>query len=99
MIKEVWLFTNRSLICFDEKGEQVINVQSNIGWEVEWYRHEKNEVTALEKIIKDNPVVYLARWQDWKHDINLDELCSILGHGKWYWDYKNKETNENYEKE
>ena len=32
MIKEVYLFTNRNLIAFDEKGEQVVDIQKAIGW-------------------------------------------------------------------
>ncbi len=30
MIKEVYLFTNRNLIAFDEKGEQVIDIEKAI---------------------------------------------------------------------
>ncbi|RLI40745.1 hypothetical protein DRO59_08595 [Candidatus Bathyarchaeota archaeon] len=86
MIKEVYLFTNRNVIVFDEKGEQVIDVQREISWDVEWYKHE-NEEKALEKIIKDQPKIYLARWRQWAEEITIDEFCSLLGHGRWYWEH------------
>ena len=96
MIKEIYLFTNRNIIAFDEKGEQVIDIQSAIGWNVDWYHHAKEE-EALLKVIEDNPIIFLARWHEWKKEINLDEFCSLLGHGEWYWDYKNllKDKKEN----
>jgi len=98
MIKQVYLFTNRNIIAFDEKGEQVIDVQKAIGWRVEWVYHE-NEEKALRRIIKDNPEIYLASWQDrWEHPITLDEFCSLLGHGQWYWNnYKVKKDTEEHE--
>jgi len=98
MIKEVYLFTNRNLIAFDEKGEQVVDIQKAIGWDVEWYKHEDEE-RALKKIIEDQPKIYLARWKHWAEEITIDELCSLLGHGKWYWEnYKNKEDKNECKK-
>jgi len=91
MIKEVYLYTNRNIIAFDEKGEQVIDVQTAIGWDVEWYHHSEEEKT-LEKIIADAPVIWLAKWFSWRERITIDELCSLLGHGPWYW--KRKQLNE-----
>ena len=89
MIKEVYLFTNRNIIAFDEKGEQIIDIQQAIGWDVEWYRHEGEE-KALEKIVKDQPKIYLSKWRQWTEEITIDEFCSLLGHGKWYWEiFKN----------
>ena len=95
MIKKVYLFTNRNLLVFDEKGEQVIDVQKVIGWGTRWFEHEKEE-EALQKIIADDPEIYLASWGDqWRHRITIDELCSLLGHGFWYWEnYKKNKTNK-----
>ncbi len=92
MIKEIYLFTSRNLVAFDEKGEQVIDIQSAISWDRKSY-NEYAEEKALLRIITDQPTIWLARWQEWKNPITLDELCSLLGHGKWYWDYKNKEKD------
>jgi len=95
MIKKVYLFTNRGLLAFDEKGEQVIDIQRTIGWGTRWFEHEKEE-EALKKIINDNPEIYLASWSErWQHKITIDELCSLLGHGPWYWEnYKKKKADE-----
>ena len=89
MIKEVYLFTNRNVIAFDEKGEQAVDIQKAISWDVDWLNREA-EREALRKIIEDQPKVYIAKWKGWAEEITLDELCSILGHGKWFW--------ENYKK-
>jgi len=93
MIKEVYLFTNRNIIAFDEKGEQVIDVQSEISWDVDWYRYE-DERKALRKIIEDQPKIYIARWRHWAEEITIDEFCSLLGHGKWYWENYKKPKDE-----
>lgn len=29
---------------------------------------------------------------DWKHEITLDEFCSLLGYGPWYWKYKKEQA-------
>jgi hypothetical protein len=51
MIKEVYLFTNRNTIVFDEKGEQVIDIQCSIGWKVDWYS-QKLETNAKKEEIQ-----------------------------------------------
>jgi len=98
MIKKVYLFTNRNLLAFDEKGEQVIDVQKDIGWKVTWFDRSQ-EREALKKIITNEPEIYLASWiEQWKHKITIDEFCSLLGHGPWYWEnYKKKEITEEKE--
>ena len=94
MIKEVYLFTNRNLLVFDEKGEQIIDVQRAIGWGTKWFDHEKEE-KALEKIVQDGPTIYLANWtEQWRHEITIDEFCSLLGYGPWYWENYKKKVNE-----
>ena len=103
MIKEVYLFTNRNVLVFDEKGEQIIDIQKAIGWGVEWFEHKKEE-EALRKIIADKPEIYIASWNDrWQHKITVDEFCSLLGHGPWYWEnYKKpvlKEGKENVQED
>ena len=98
MIKEVFLFTNRNLLVFDEKGEQIADIQRVIGWGTEWFEHEREE-EALERIIQDRPKIYLANYvKGWKHEITVDEFCSLLGHGPWYWEkYKKSKANKEEE--
>jgi len=97
MIKEIYLFTNRNLFAFDEEGEQIIDVQKAIGWSTgsKWIDRER-EIKALERIIQDKPIIYLTHWPDrWKHEITIDDFCSLLGHGPWYWEkYKKHEHEE-----
>jgi len=82
-IKEVYLFTNRILIAFDEKGEQVFSVQESIGWNTA--AEIEKEENALERIISDGPTIYLASLKLGKKIIlTMDEFCSLLGHGPWY---------------
>jgi|GEM_PF-2767592 len=98
MIKQIYLFTNRNLLAFDEQGEQVIDVQTAISWDVsgKWFNREK-EQKALERIIQNKPTIYLASWiEQWKHEITIDEFCSLLGHGPWYWE-KYKKPSEDQE--
>jgi len=94
-INGVWLFTNRNTAFFDEKGEQIIDLQGKISWEpLPGYDAHKVE-SALEQIIKDNPKIYIARWQDWRHEITIEEFCSLIGFGPWYWRHKkNSEETE-----
>jgi len=81
MIKQVVLFTNRNLMAFDEEGRQIGEIQNAIRWE---RKDDDIERWALEKIISDNPKIYIAKWKEWQHEISIQELCSILGHGRWY---------------
>jgi hypothetical protein len=40
---------------------------------------------------EDRPEIYIARWhrwQEWSHQINMDEFASLVGLGPWYWDEK-----------
>jgi hypothetical protein len=39
-------------------------------------------------MIKDKPEIFIARWQDWAHEINMDEFASLIGFGPWYWEQK-----------
>ena len=97
MIKQVYLFTTRNVIAFDEKGEQDIEIQQAISWDVQYVSHSKEE-EALARIIADDPEIFLAKWQGWSNRITLDELCSLLGYGRWYWEhYKQKSGGDSGE--
>lgn len=91
-IKEIYLLTNRNTLFFDERGEQIIDLQEKFSWEpVPTYDHHKVEKGIIE-IIKDSPKIYIAKFMDWKHEITLDEFCSLLGYGPWYWKYKKEQA-------
>lgn len=88
MITEIYLFTNRNTIFFDEKGEQICDLQRQLSWEPTPSYHDESDHTALRRIMKDKPTIYIARWQEWKNEITMDEFCCLLGYGPWYWDEK-----------
>lgn len=92
-IKEVYIFTNRNTVFFDEKGEQIANCQSVISWKkLESYEEYKVK-DVLKRVMNDNPVIYIARWQEWRHEITIDEFCSLIGFGPWYWEEKLQKNN------
>jgi hypothetical protein len=88
MIKEVWLYTNRNVMVFDENGEQVADIQKILSWDSLKSWNELATEKALEKVIEAKPVICIGRWNNWGHRINLDEFCCLLGKGQWYWEYK-----------
>jgi len=90
MIKHVYLFLNRNIMAFNDDDNQNTYIQRMIGWNK---MPDKTEQQALKIIIEDKPKIYLV-FSDYRDyiRINAKELCSILGHGKWYLEnYKNFE--------
>ena len=95
-IKLVLLFTNRKVIAFDEKGEQVPEITramttfsepSMVKYKefVDMYNTlwpERKE--ALRRIADDNAETDIVRHRCWRHPITMAEFCSLLGHGTWY---------------
>ena len=94
MIKEVWLYTNRNVMVFDENGEQVVDVQKILGWDSLKAWNVLATEEALIKVIEAKPVIYIGQWNNWGHRINLDEFCCLLGKGQWYWEYKNENHDD-----
>jgi hypothetical protein len=94
MIKEVWLYTNRNVMVFDENGEQVADIQKILSWDSlkSWNVLATEE--ALIKVIEAKPDIYISQWGKWGHRINLDEFCCLLGKGQWYWEYKNENHDD-----
>ena len=97
-IAEVWLFTNRNTIFFDGNGEQITEAMTAISYAPVNHYEGWKEKDILKKMINDRPKIYIARIQEWKHEISLDEFCSILGHGRWFYDTKNSIRIEAEEK-
>lgn len=85
-IKEVWLYTNRVVVVFDQDGEQIGELQAILS---DKFMYGNELETALAKVIKARPKFYVASWQNWIHKIRADEFCCLLGKGDWY--FKNKE--------
>lgn len=93
-VAQVYLFTNRNCIFYDEMGEQIGEYQALVSWKP----LPAYELTQLEELIRqlmtDKPQIFMARWpgpsdNSWAHPITLDEFASLLGLGPWY--AKNKE--------
>ena len=97
MIKEVWLYTNRNIMVFDEDGEQVVDVQKILGWTSLKSWCDKETEGALVKVIESKPIIYISQWGNWNHRINIDEFCCLLGKGQWYWEYKQEKHNESHD--
>ena len=102
MIKSVYLMTNRNCMFFDEKGEQIADLQATIGWkpQPDYRGHEVHG--TLRQMMKDKPEIFISRWQDWSHPITMDEFASLIGFGPWYWEEKQKaevEESETFEGE
>jgi len=91
-VVEVYLCTNRNVLAFDEKGEQIVEIQKAISWQAEL----DGEYEALQRIIRDQPKVYICSYgKGWAHEIRMEEFCSLLGHGPWYWErWKRKDEDE-----
>jgi len=81
MIKLVLLFTNRNVIAFDERGEQVPEIAKALNWSSE---NKYAERAAFRRIIDDNAETDIVRLRCWRHPITMAEFCSLLGHGEWY---------------
>lgn len=95
MIDRIYLFTNRNTVFFDERGEQMCDLMGSIGWKpIPSYEDYKVKET-LEKVVLNKPKIYLAKWQDWSQEINVEEFCCLLGYGPWYWEYKKNADYEN----
>lgn len=88
MIKQVYLMTNRTCMFFDEKGEQIADLQGTIGWKPMPSYDDYKVHETLRRVMEDKPEIFIARWQDWSHPITMDEFASLIGFGPWYWDEK-----------
>lgn len=91
-IKEIWLFTNRTVAVFDENGEQIADIQKILSFESLKSWNDAMTEQALEKVVKDKPAIYITQWGKWKNSITMDEFCCLLGHGEWYWNTRRTET-------
>ena len=88
-IAQVYLFTNRNTLVFDDAGNQVGDIQHQFNWEPTPSYKDYTDQTALRRIIHDNPECYVARGNDRKIKITVEELCCLLGYGPWYWETVN----------
>ena len=70
MIKELFLFTNRNCLAFDENGMQV--PQSAISY-------SSINPPAARQMIHYAEHLYISKFREWKHEISKDEMLSLLG--------------------
>lgn len=88
MIKSVYLMTNRNCMFFDEKGEQIADLQATIGWRPLPSYNDYKVHNTLMRMIEDQPEIFISRWQEWSQPITMDEFASLIGFGPWYWEHK-----------
>ena len=92
MISKIFLYTNRNAIFFDENGEQIHEYQKNVNCNTADRRYIETDVLKI--VVQQKPVVFMCRWNEWIHEISVDEFCYILGYGSWYYDYKKELKND-----
>ena len=73
--KEVYLFTNRNIIAFDDKGEQISYFQSGVDC------YDLDRDIAIE-IANNTKKFYIAKWREWRQEISKREFLYLLGLGK-----------------
>lgn len=85
MIKEVYLFTNRNCLVFDENGDQMEDFQKAINC-YDLDREKAMQVSGMgEKF-------YIAKWQEWAHEISRESFQYLLGLRTREMDQKTIET-------
>lgn len=91
---QVYLFTNRNCIFYDETGQQMGDLQRLISWNPLPSYDESKTYELLLRLMADAPQCYMAKWPSptdpgWMHPITLDELASLIGQGPWFWKKRN----------
>ena len=78
-IAKVYLVTSRSVLIYNESGEQMHELQKDLNWSTAGERERERKV--IERIIQDKPCVYLVRHREWCVPISLREFVFLLGYG------------------
>ncbi|RMH11306.1 MAG: hypothetical protein D6698_16605 [Gammaproteobacteria bacterium] len=89
-INSVWLFTNRNTLFFDKDGNQIVEYQKLIGWIDDGSKEDIEELARI--LLEQKPMVYIAKWREWKHQISIEEFFSILGFGPDYYRLVNEKS-------
>jgi hypothetical protein len=91
-VSEVVLFTNRNSLFLDNNGEQIPIYQRLVSWKpIEDYTKESEELEDLIKMLwGKKPKFYIAKWGHWREELTMDEWCSLIGKGPFYFSLKHK---------
>lgn len=69
---QLWLFTNRTWMVFDQDGQQIAEDQNAVGC------HELDKVWALQVTLEAQEF-RLACWGKWEHTVTRKEMQYLLG--------------------
>jgi hypothetical protein len=69
---DMWLFTNRNCLVFDEEGKQISEYQAAISC----YTLDKN---LAQKATEEAVEFHIGKFHKWEHEITKDEMQYLLG--------------------
>ena len=84
VISSIYLFTNRNVMIFDENGQQIPELQRDIG--VGTAKTEKEKKVLLEILNSPQryvPAYFISNYSNWVHEITEKEFFMLMG---WYYD-------------
>jgi hypothetical protein len=73
--KQMWLFTNRNCLVFDENGEQITEYQRAITC---YTLNKKMAKQACEEASE----FHIGQWREWEHPIDKKHMLYLLGLAK-----------------
>jgi hypothetical protein len=69
---EMWLFTNRNCMIFNEKGEQIPEYQIAVSC------YNLEPVLAFQAT-EEATKFYISKFKEWSHEIRKEEMQYLLG--------------------
>jgi hypothetical protein len=70
--KQMWLFTNRNCLVFDENGEQIPEYQVAITC----YSLDRD---VAKKVCDEATEFHICSWREWEHEITKKHMMYLLG--------------------
>ena len=70
--KQMWLFTNRNCLVFDENGEQIPEYQAAITC----YSLDRD---VAKKVCDEATEFHIGSWREWEHEIPKKHMMYLLG--------------------
>ena len=70
--KEMWLFTNRNCLIFDNEGNQIVEYQRGISCS------NLNKEVAYTATVEAESF-HIGKFREWVHDITREEMQYLLG--------------------
>lgn len=68
----VVLFTNGNMMAIGEDGT-THDIQYDLS-----SKYNSNKINAIEEIIKKRPIIKIAKWETWVHEITIEEFCLLI---------------------